>query len=494
MKILLASSEAEPFIKTGGLADVVGALLKEYLNMEKDAYSILPLYRTIKQEQSELKDTGITIAVPVGSKRIQGRIFAGQFSTYFIACDEFYNRTELYGTPDGDYPDNASRFIFFSRGVIEACKALKLKPDIIHCNDWQTGLIPLYLKTLYSADKFFKNTATVFTIHNLGYQGLFPSSQMPLTGLSWELFKPNRLEFYGQVNFLKAGIISADILNTVSHTYAKEILNQEFGFGLDGVLRERIRDLYSVLNGIDPEAWDPSKDAFIPHHYSSDDLSGKVACKSKLMSSLFGQVYDESERAPLIGMVGRLSAQKGLNLVIQSVGELVSFGVKLAILGKGENMYHKTLTKMARKYKGAVSVTIGFEEARARKIYAGSDFFLMPSRYEPCGLGQLIAMRYGCVPIARKTGGLSDTIHDYEPLALRGTGFLFSDYTPPAMQDAVKRALCVYTDSEKMHTMIRNCMMMDFTWMNSAKKYIELYKVAAKRKKLRKGIPYGFVT
>jgi starch synthase len=494
MRILLVSSEAAPFIKTGGLADVVGALLKEYLNMEKDVYSILPLYKTIKETQSELKDTGIAIAVPLASKRVQGKIFKGQRSTYFIACDEFYDRTELYGTPDGDYLDNASRFIFFSRGILEACKALKFKPDIIHCNDWQTALIPLYLKTLYSSDKFFQNTATLFTIHNLGYQGLFPSSQMPLTGLSMDLFNPHGIEFYGQLNFLKAGIISSDILNTVSHTYAKEILSQEFGFGLDGVLRERIRDLFSVLNGIDPETWNPSKDAFIPHHYSVEDFSGKAVCKSELISSLFKQVPDYNERAPLIGMVGRLSGQKGLNLVIQSVAELVSFGVKLAILGKGENIYQKALLSMARKYKKTVSVTIGFEETRAHRIYAGADFFLMPSRYEPCGLGQLIAMRYGCIPIARKTGGLSDTIHDYEPLASRGTGFLFSDYTPPAMQDAVKRALCVYTDSEKMHAMMRNCMNMDFTWANAAKKYIELYKIATKKKKHRKDITYGFVT
>jgi starch synthase len=487
MKILLASSETEPFIKTGGLADVVGALSKEYLNTNETVYSILPLYRKIKEGKTVLRDTRITIEVPLGSARMEGRIFAGGNATYFIACDKFYDRPELYGTPDGDYPDNASRFIFFSRGILEACKALKFKPDIIHCNDWQTGLVPLYLKTLYSTDTFFKKTATLLTIHNLGYQGLFPSSQMPLTGLSRKLFTPRGIEFYGQMNFLKAGIISADILNTVSHTYAKEILTQEFGFGLEGVLRDRVRDLYSVLNGINPEAWGPLKDALIPAHYSSEDLSGKASCKNELMNSLFGHLHAESKRAPLIGMVGRLSTQKGLNLIIQSIGELVSSGIKLAILGKGEDMYHKTLLKMARMYKGTVSVTIGFEEARAHQIYAGSDFFLMPSRYEPCGLGQLIAMRYGCVPIARKTGGLSDTIHDYEPLTSRGTGFLFSDYTPSAMHDAVKRALCVYTDSEKMHTMIKNCMKADFTWMNSAKKYIELYKVAAKRKRLRKG-------
>lgn len=487
MNILLASSEAEPYVKTGGLADVVGALMKEYMRDHRTVCCILPLYRKIREGKTILRDTGITIEVPLGSGRIEGRIFDDGNATYFIACDAFYDRPELYGTPDGDYPDNASRFIFFSRGILEACKALKFKPDIIHCNDWQTGLVPLYLKTLYGTDTFFKKTATLLTIHNLGYQGLFPSSQMPLTGLSRELFTPRGVEFYGQVNCLKAGIISADIINTVSHTYAKEILTLEFGFGLDGVLRERVRDLYSVLNGIDPETWDPSKDTLIPAHYSSDDLSGKVSCKNELMNSLFGHVRAESKRAPLIGMVGRLSTQKGLSLVLQSIGDLVSSGVALAILGKGEDMYHKTLLRMARKYKGTVSVTIDFKEARAHQIYAGSDFFLMPSRYEPCGLGQLIAMRYGCVPIARKTGGLSDTIHDYEPLTSRGTGFLFSDYTPSTMHDAVKRALCVYTDSKKMHTMIKNCMTADFTWMNSAKKYIELYKVAAKRKQLQKG-------
>jgi starch synthase len=493
MKILLASPEAQPYVKTGGLADVSGALMKEYLKMGESVYTILPLYRRIREGQSVLKDTGVTIEVPVGSTLKEGKIFAGPFSTYFIACDEFFDRPELYGTPDGDYQDNASRFVFFSRGILEACKALKFKPDIIHCHDWQTGLVPLYLKTLYNTDTFFKNTATLFTIHNLGYQGLFPPSQMPLTGLSWKLFTPSGIEFYGQVNFLKAGILSADILNTVSHTYAQEILSQESGFGLDGVLRERVRDLYSVLNGIDLETWDPARDAAIHSHYSPYDISGKVTCKRELMDSLFGRGNGDKQHAPLIGMVGRLSTQKGFDLVSQSIGGLVSSGVKLAILGKGEDIYHKTLLTMARKHRGKVSVTIGFEESRAHKIYAGSDFFLMPSRYEPCGLGQLIAMRYGSIPIARKTGGLSDTIHDYEPLAAQGTGFLFSDYTPAAMQDAVKRALCVYTDSDKMQAMVRDCMQMDFSWENSAKRYIALFKVAAKRKKLRKGVPHGSI-
>lgn len=484
MKILIASSEAVPYIKTGGLGDVVGALFKEYRKMKMDAQIILPLYKKIKKGKSVLENTGITITVPVGSKKIKGRIFIDQPSSYFIECDEYFGRPDLYGTPDGDYRDNASRFIFFSRGILEACKALQLKPDVIHCNDWQTGMVPLYLKTLYRTDNFFKKTATLFTIHNLGYQGLFPSSEMSLTGLGSEFFRPEGIEFYGKVNFLKAGIISAVIINTVSNMYSKEIITQEFGFGLDGVLRKRVRDLYGVLNGIDIEEWDPEKDRLNPHHYSSRDLSGKVLCKKYLMNLLFGLKGQGLEDSPLIGMVGRLSAQKGLDLVIQSVSELVSYGVRLAILGKGEKIYHETLSKLARKYDDKISVIIGFEETLAHQIYAGSDFFLMPSRYEPCGLGQLIAMRCGAIPIARKTGGLLDTIHDYEPLTSRGTGFLFADYTASAMLEAVKLALCVYTDREKMRMMITNCMKMDFSWESSAKKYIELYRIALKRKRL----------
>lgn len=487
MKILIASPEAQPFVKTGGLADVVGALIKEYLKMDKTAYIVLPLYRKIRKGKSKLEDTGIIIKIPIGGEVFEGRIFTNGTSAYFIACDKFFDRPELYGTSEGDYQDNASRFVFFSRGILEACKALDLKPDIIHCNDWQTGLIPLYIKTLYRNDKFFKNTATLFTIHNLGYQGLFPLSQMTLTGLGSELFRPDGIEFYGKISFIKAGIIASDILNTVSRNYSKEILTQEFGFGLDGLLRKRVRDLYGVLNGIDMEEWNPSKDSFIPSNYSTDDCSGKISCKKELTNLLFGQENMYENSCPLIGIVGRLSTQKGFDLVIQSVDKLVSYGVQLAILGKGDKIFHTNLSKIAKKYQNKVSVSFRFEETLAHKIYAGADFFLMPSRYEPCGLGQLISMRYGCIPIARRTGGLADTIRDYEPLTSRGTGFLFSDYTPSAMQNAVKLALCVYTDSEKMHTMIIDCMKTDFSWMNSAKKYIELYKIAAKKKRFSRG-------
>jgi len=483
MKILIASPEAVPYVKTGGLADVAGALCKEYRRMKKEAFLILPLYRKIMDSQSPPKDTGVVIDVPVGERVIRGRIFSDQFSAYFIRCDEFFDRPELYGTPEGDYADNASRFIFFSRGVLEACKALSFKPDIIHCNDWQTGLVPLYLKTLYKKDAFFRKTATLLTLHNIGYQGLFTASEMPLTNLGWEFFRPDLLEFYGKMNFLKAGLISADVLTTVSNTYSKEILSKEFGYGLEGVLKNRERDLYGVVNGIDYEEWDPSTDEFLPGNYSQSDISGKTICKRALIKSLFKRSgVVKAEGVPLVGMVGRLSEQKGLDLVTESIPALLSFGVKLAILGKGDEKFQKLFSDISEKHGGMVSVTIGFDDSLAHRIYAGTDFFLMPSRYEPCGLGQLISQRYGTIPVARKTGGLADTILDYDPLRRRGTGFVFSDYTVSAMQDALKRAFCVFTDGEKMKKMITEGMKMDFSWKRSAERYVALYGAALKKK------------
>jgi len=482
---VIASPEAVPFVKTGGLADVAGALWKEYGRMKHEAAIILPLYKKIKESRIALKDTGITIHVPVGDAVAKGRIYRDQASAFFIRCDEFFDRQELYGTPQGDYSDNASRFVFFSRGILEACKALDLRPDIIHCNDWQTGLVPLYLKTLYKEDAFFRKMATFFSIHNIGYQGLFPASEMQLTNLGKGLFTPEGIEFYGKVNFLKAGLLASDILGTVSATYAKEILMKEYSFGLDGVLKKRVDDLYGIINGIDYDEWNPSGDAFLPAAYSDNNISGKALCKRELMQALFrpGDLAS-AERMPLMGMVGRLTEQKGLDLVFEAIPELLSFGVKLAILGKGDEKYHKNLLDIAGRHKGMISVTIGFDDSLAHRMYAGTDFFLMPSRYEPCGLGQLIALRYGSIPIARKTGGLADTILDYNPLATKGTGFLFTDYTPSALLDAVKRALCVYTDSQKKTGMITEGMKMDYSWKKSAQRYVELYKDALAKKRL----------
>jgi starch synthase len=480
MNILIASSEAVPYAKTGGLADVCGALLKEFRARKGNACIMLPLYRKIR-EGFAVHDTGKTVRVPVGTGILEGRIFASGKSpnpeAYFIACDPLYDRPDLYGTPEGDYSDNAVRFIFFSRAVLDACLTLGISPDIIHCNDWQTGMIPLYLKTLYRSHKVFRQTAALFTIHNLGYQGNFDPSYMIYTGLGWDQFTPERLEFYGKMSLMKAGLLGADLISTVSETYAQEILEPENGFGLDGVLRKRKHDLFGIINGIDTDAWNPARDPFLPSGFGLKNQEGKAACKDRLRekTGLKGQ------SAPLAGIVSRLSDQKGLDLVVKAMDELASLGLNIVVLGKGEEYYHRALADRAKRHRGRISVTIGFEEPLAHLIYAGSDFFLMPSQYEPCGLGQMIALRYGSVPVARRTGGLADTIVDYDHLAGKGTGFLFRDYTPGAFLDAVKRALCVYSDRSRLASLVRRSMQQDFSWGRSAEKYLELYRRAKER-------------
>jgi len=480
LKILIASSEAVPYIKTGGLADVAGSLLKELRKKNEDAFLVLPLYAAIKNT-FKLHATGKSILVNMGNGAYRGRIFASSKGenpeAYFIECDELYGRPEPYGTSAGDYPDNAIRFIFFSKAVFEICIAMRIKPDVIHCNDWQTALIPLYLKTLYRDSTYFSKTSALFTVHNLGYQGIFDVSALLYTGLGREYFIPDRLEFYGRLNLMKAGLLYADLINTVSATYAREIQQVEYGFGLDGVLRKRAKDLYGIINGIDYEEWDPLKDTFLPSYYGYEDLKGKVRCRKALCQEA---VFDRST-LPVVAIVGRLSSQKGVDLILSSFETLTALGVNLIILGKGDDEYQRLFKKAAESYKGRIFVHVGFEERLARLIYAGSDFFLMPSRYEPCGLGQLIAMKYGTVPIARKTGGLADTIQDYDHLTHTGTGFLFTDYSPYAMQDAVKRAVCVFTDKIHMKQLTCDVMKNDFSWSKSTDRYLELYRIAGMR-------------
>ncbi len=484
MKIVIASPEAVPFVKTGGLADVAGSLLREFRKAREEAVLVMPLYRAVKGGRFPLGESGVTVDVPVGTRGIRSRVYHDGNGAFFLEADEFFDRPELYGTAGGDYADNAARFTFFSRGTLELCRKLSFRPDVIHCHDWQTGLIPLYLKTTYRDDSFFRGTATVLTIHNLGYQGLFPASEMPLTHLGWELFTPEGIEFYGKVNFLKGGLIAADILTTVSETYAREILEPASGFGLDGVLRKRSADLFGIVNGIDYEEWDPSRDGHLPATYRKGELSGKQLCKQELFKSVLGdKAGEDPSRVPLVGMVTRLSEQKGLDLVIGALHGLRALGGKIVILGKGDERFQNEMREAARQYGSTLSLTIGFDEALAHRIYAGADFFLMPSKYEPCGLGQLIALRYGTIPVVRRTGGLADTVEDFHPLACTGTGFLFSDYSVPCMLDALKRAFCVFTDRRKRVAMIRNGMQADFSWGRSAKRYIDIYRAALGRRR-----------
>lgn len=481
MRILIAASEAVPFIKTGGLADVTGALFKEYGKMKEEACLMLPLYRAIK-ENFDPADTGLKVSIPVGDRLFDSRVFSYGKGVFFVECDEFFDRPDIYGTPEGDYADNASRFIFFCRAILELCRALNFRPDVIHCNDWQTGLVPLYLRT-FNGKEFFSRTAAVMTIHNIGYQGIFDAADFRLTGLGLELFNPEGVEFYGKVNFLKAGITASDIITTVSSTYAKEILTGEYGYGLDGVLKKHSSRLYGVTNGIDTEEWNPLRDEHIPQTYGVKDLSGKAVCRRELIKECSLQLKDQA--SPIIAVVGRLSEQKGFDLLIDSADDIVSMGVNLVILGKGDEHFHALVAGLSERHKGRVYARIGYDEAFAHRIYAGSDMFIMPSRYEPCGLSQLISMRYGTIPIARRTGGLADTITDYEPLNGYGTGFLFNGYNADSLKECVKRALCVYADRRQWKKVMSSAMKKDFSWENSAGKYIELYNEALKMRLAR---------
>ncbi len=481
MNILIACSEAVPYAKTGGLADVTGALVKEFRKRKHKASLILPLYASIRGKFS-LQKTGKTIRVPMGNFALEGTIYTAGKSkipeAYFIECNQLFDRAELYGTAAGEYGDNAVRFIFFCRAVLEACIALDIHPDIIHCNDWQTGLIPLYVKSLYRHHRQFNKTATLFTVHNLAYQGNYEAGTLAFTGLGWDYFVPERLEFYGTLSLMKAGLLYADLLNTVSETYSREILEPENGCSMDGLLLKRKKDLYGIINGIDTQEWNPQQDAFLPSRYSAEDLKGKAVCREQLIM----RAGFNDKKAPVVSIVSRLSFQKGLDIVLQAIDELVRLGANLLVLGRGEELYQAALTAKAEEHKGKVYLHIGFEEPLAHLIYAGSDFFLMPSRYEPCGIGQLIAMKYGAIPIARKTGGLADTIDDYAHLTGRGTGFLFEEYASRALLEAAKRAFCVYSDRKKMAKLICQAMEKNVSWEKAATEYLDLYRIAGEKR------------
>lgn len=478
MNVVLAASEAAPFAKTGGLADVICALIKEFTRAGLNAWVVMPFYRSART-RFDTFDTGLEFTVPMGDEVLKGGVRTYGDSAIFVECDELFDRRELYGTPEGDYKDNARRFIFLSRAVLEALKMLDLKPDVLHVNDWQTALVPLYLKTLYGKDDFFKDTATMMTIHNLGYQGLFePEQVVPQIGLGWGIFTPEGIEFYGKVNLLKAGLISADALTTVSESYASEIQGRKYGFGLDGVLKRKSRALKGILNGVDYEEWDPRTDTVIPAQYSPADMAGKIKCKARLMRRFsFGD-----PTKPVAGFVGRLSLQKGLDIFVEALEEMVSNGLYIVMLGRGDVALHERLKKLQKNYKKNFALVIKYNDALARLIYSGSDLFLMPSRYEPCGLGQLIAQRYGSVPVARRTGGIRDTVRDYDPMNGEGTGFLFTDYSADALAGAVKRALDVYSDTAAWESLRRNAMGADFSWAVSARKYMDLYAAIAKKR------------
>ena len=483
LRILFVASEVEPFAKTGGLADVVGALPKALAALGHDVRVLMPKYRGVERAAGALTPVLPRLEVPIGDRRVEGVLLGGRLGqsvpVYFLAQDQYYDRPSLYTTPEGDYRDNCERFVFFCRAALAALPGLEWTPHVIHVHDWQTGLIPVYLETLYRDDPVYRDIATVFTIHNLAYQGLFWHYDLPMTGLGWDLFTPAGVEFYGKISFMKGGLMFADLLTTVSPTYAQEIQTEAYGEGLDGVLRERSQDLVGILNGIDYELWNPAADGDLPKRYGAEDLDGKAVCKAGLRQELG---LDETRlQAPVIGMVSRLADQKGLDLAAAAVPTIAEAGGQFVLLGSGDERYEREFAALAEQHRGAVSVKLGFDATLARRIYAGADLFLMPSRYEPCGLGQLIALRYGTIPIVRRTGGLADTITEWDAGAGTGTGFVFDVETPAACRAAVARALSAYGDAALWRRLCRNAMAEDFSWEASAHKYVTCYRKAVRQ-------------
>jgi starch synthase len=486
MKILFASSEAVPFAKTGGLADVSGSLPRVLAEMGHEVFLILPKYRSIDEKRFPLTKTGITLKVPIALRVETAEVYSCEsvprFHSLFLRKDAYYDRDQLYGTPSGDFEDNAERFTFFSRALLEAALALDINPDIIHCNDWQTGLAPVYLKTLYRNSSSLKPAASVFTVHNIGYQGLFWHYDLQLTNLGWELFTPQALEFYGKINFLKAGMVFADAVTTVSRKYMEEIQTPEFGAGLNGVLRDRKEDLYGILNGVDYDEWSPAKDPFIREQYGPADLKGKRACKADLQREFGLELRPE---IPLIGMISRLDEQKGFDLIEAIMEKLMELGPQCVLLGTGKEKYHLLLESLQKKYPQQLGVKIAFNNVLAHKIEAGADMFLMPSRYEPCGLNQIYSLKYGTVPIVRATGGLDDTIADFNPLSAAGNGFKFRDYTASSLLEAIQRALQAYRDRPLWENLMVRGMLADFSWERSASEYLKVYQETLEKKKSR---------
>ncbi|NIS73711.1 MAG: glycogen synthase GlgA [Deltaproteobacteria bacterium] len=479
MKVLVVSSEIVPFAKTGGLADVTGTLPKVLRRKGVEVDCILPKYKTVTEGNHRLEPVGSRIKVPIGNREEEGNILVTRLNDdvnfYLVQNERYFNRDFLYGTNEGDYVDNAERFIFFSRAVLEFLVHNQMRYDIIHANDWQTGLIPVYLKTIYSGHDVFSKIASVLTIHNLGYQGLFWSHDMPLTGLGWEMYTPQALEFYGKINFLKGGLVFSDVLNTVSETYAKEIQTEEFGFGLEGVLYGERDNLFGILNGVDYEIWSPETDPHIKANYRPDDLSGKLVCKKDLLDE-YG--FSSETETPVVGIISRLVAQKGFDILYEIGSKLAGLDVRFVVLGTGERKYEEFFREMASRYPSKFGVKIAYDDVIAHKIEAGADMLLMPSRYEPCGLNQIYSLKYGTVPIVRNTGGLADTVVDIDEQPGRGTGFKFYQYDSALLFETVARALSWYHKKEDWKKMMIRGMGQDFSWDVSASQYLDLYKTA----------------
>lgn len=487
MKILLVSSEVYPYAKVGGLADVVGSLPFALSKLGHDVRVVMPKYKEVEDKIVGLEKVDDLLKIYMGNSGImEAKIYEGIMSQgvpiYFIENNQYFYRDQIYGTKEGDYPDNAHRFTFFPRAILMMLRKLEWFPDVIHCNDFHTALVPVLLKTEFKDNPLYNRIATIFTIHNLAYQGIFSRDLLDEVGLDKNLYSIDKMEYWGKLNFMKGGIIFSEKINTVSPTYSKEILTPEYGCGLDGVLRTREKDLFGIINGIDYTQWNPETDRSIKKRYSNKNLKGKIKCKKALLIEQGLKSSRLSMQAPLIGIISRLADQKGLDLVEKAMEKIINLGANLIILGTGNAYYHKVFEKMSYKFKENFKVNLKFDSKLARKIYAGCDMFLMPSRFEPCGLGQMISLKYGTIPIVRKTGGLADTVINCDKHVESGTGFVFKEASSKDMLSATKRAIGVFKDKKRWDRIVRRAMEQDFSWDNSAKEYVKLYNEAISSK------------
>lgn len=485
MKILIAASEAFPFCKTGGLGDVTGALSQVFSRTDgNEVVLFLPRYRNVGGGAFSPKAAGGSFLIPVANRlepATMSRVQWGKVAVYFIESQKYFDRPGMYRSNAGDYEDNDERFVFFSRAVLEGAKFIGFKPDVVHCHDWQTGLIPAYLRTLYRIDSFYAKTASVFTIHNIAYQGMFPRDTMGKAGFSWTDFTPEKLEFYGGMNYMKAALVYADLITTVSPTYASEIqYRPDFGHGLEGVLRSRTSDLFGILNGIDDEIWDPATDTFLARGYELRSvLRGKAAAKLALQKELG---LEENKDLILAGVVSRLDYQKGLDTILRTAPEFLE-KMQFVILGAGDPGLAEGFTALAAGNPKRVAFRSAFDEEFAHRIYGGSDVFLMPSRFEPCGLSQMIAMRYGSLPLVTRTGGLKDTVF-YNGEPKDSNGFAIDAPDDGQFRSVMGHMISLFGWHENWNMMVKNAMKGDYSWSKSAETYLKLFNIAAQRRQL----------
>ncbi len=489
----MVASEAHPFATSGGLAEVVGSLSDTLSRLGHTVTIVVPRYGPLVSARAGRRgfaspfgpdataDGQAVIELgtrqqPVTFYRVQA---SARVTAVFVDAPDLFDREGLYGTGDGDYPDNAFRFAAFSRAAIEYLRLRGERPSVIHAHDWQAGLVPAYQKMLFSNDPVVGGVPVVFTIHNLAFQGVYPAATLPEIGLPWDVLHVQAMEFWGRISYLKAGINFSERITTVSPGYAKEAMSPPSGFGFEGVLARRADDFIGILNGIDTARWNPSADAFLPARYAADDLSGKAECKRVLLETSGLPVSREALARPLIGLVSRLTDQKGFDLLAAAREELMALDATWVVLGSGERRYEELWSALAARHPDRVSVTIGYEDRLEHLIEAGADMFLMPSRFEPCGLNQLNSLRYGTIPIVRATGGLDDTVVDLDSASGQGTGFKFTAYEPAALLAAVGRAIGAYRTRDRWREVQAHAMRQDYSWDVSAREYVKVYRAAS---------------